>query len=135
MELKLQPVMTRLHPIRDIERALRFAAMYEGKLSPVIRLFFRIGLWAYDSGIVPHDPMALQALLEQEKAVESSERLPCATGVARDPGLAGGLQANKNVRRPRLDPFHLILGMISRSLEPKRRPEFALARSGRAGKR
>ncbi|KKM64431.1 hypothetical protein LCGC14_1501420 [marine sediment metagenome] len=111
MELKLQPVMTRLHPIRDIERALRFAAIYEGKLSPVIRLFFRIGLHAYESGSVPRDPMRLQALLEQEKDAESNERLPA--------------------RRPRIDPFHLILEAIFRSFKSKRRPEFALARSGK----
>ena len=131
MELKLQPVMTRLHPTRDIERAQRFAVIYEGKLSPLIRLFFRIGLHAYESGSVPRDPLALQALLEQEKAAESNEKIPRAADSVREPGLAGGLQANRNVRRPRIDPFHLILEAIFRSFKQKRRPEFALARSRR----
>lgn len=76
MELKLIPVMTRLCPERDVKRALRFVGMFDGKLSPVVRLFFRIGLWAYEAGIVPHDPMALQALLGEESVEERSERLP-----------------------------------------------------------
>ena len=131
MELKLQPVMTRLHPTRDIERALRFAAMYDGKLSPVIRLFFRIGLHAYESGSVPRDPMRLQAILEQEKDAESNQGLLCATCPAGEPGLAGGLQTNRNVRRPRIDPFHLILEALFRSFKQKPRREFTLARSGK----
>lgn len=126
MELKLVPVMTRLHPIRDIARAIRFTPMYEGKFSPVVRLFFRIGLHAYESGSVPHDPLALQALLEQESVGESNERLPeipatSDLGVA-GPGLAGKAKyGTAAVRRPRIDPFHVFLGLIYSSL--KRNPE------------
>lgn len=125
MELKLVPVMTRLHPIRDIARAIRFTPMYEGKFSPLVRLFFRIGLHAYESGSVPHDPMALQALLEQESVVERKQRLPeipatSDLGVA-GPGLAGTESRTAAVRRPRIDPFHLILAAIDSSL--KRNPE------------
>jgi hypothetical protein len=131
MELKLQPVMTRLHPTRDIERARKFVPMYEGRFSPLVRLFFRIGLHAYESGSVPRDPMRLQALLEQEKVTERNERLPCAADLAWGPGQADQNKTGANVRRPRLDAFHLILQVVSRSLKPKRRPEFALARSGK----
>ena len=124
MELKLVPVMTRLDPERDVKRAQRFVGMFDGKLSPVVRLFFRIGLHAYESGSVPHDPMALQALLQQESATESNERLPeisAATDDAAGPGLAGGLQTTRNVRRPRTDPFQLILEAIFTAFQ--RRPE------------
>ena len=133
MELKLQPVMTRLHPTRDIERAQRFAVIYEGKLSPLIRLFFRIGLHAYESGSVPRDPLALQAILEQEKAAESNEKIPRAADPARTPGLAEQGETGARLRRPRIDPFHLILEAVSRSFKQKPRREFTLARSRKGG--
>ncbi len=76
MELKLVPVMTRLHPERDIARAQQFVAMFDGKLSPVVRMFFRIGLHAYETGFYPRDPLALQALLGNRSVEEGSERLP-----------------------------------------------------------
>ena len=121
MELKLIPVMTRLHPERDITRALRFTPIFDGKLSPVVRLFFRIGLHAYESGSVPHDPMALQALLQQESATESNERLPEIPGDPQETGLAGAKYGTAAARRPRLDPFHLILEATFNAFQ--RRPE------------
>lgn len=133
MELKLQPVMTRLHPTLDIERAQRFAVIYEGKLSPLVRLFFRIGLHAYESGSVPRDPLALQALLQQGAIAERNERLPRAAGSAWEPGLVAEQKSDLGVRRPQLDPFQLILELVFRSFKPKRRPEFALARSRKGG--
>ena len=125
MELKLVAVMTRLHPERDIARAERFVGMFDGKLSPVVRLFFRIGLWAYEAGIVPHDPMALQALLQRESAAERKQRLPeipatSDLGVG-GPGLAGAKYGTAAVRRPRLDPFHVILAATFTAFQ--RRPE------------
>lgn len=66
MEYTLQPVMTRLDPVRDIEPAKRYAFMYDGKLAPVVRLFFRIGLSAYEKKLVPHDPKKLHSWLEQD---------------------------------------------------------------------
>ena len=125
MELKLVPVMTRLHPERDIARAERFVGMFDGKLSPVVRLFFRIGLWAYEAGIVPHDPLALQALLRQESVGEGNEGLPeipatSDLGVA-GPGLAGQGETGARARRPRLDPFHVILAATFNAFQ--QRPE------------
>ena len=92
MELKLQPVMTRLHPERDIARAREFAGIFDGKLGPVVRLFFRIGLWAYESGIVPRDPVALQALLAQrsdtqEEKVSSLKTCQGDKGLSEEPTL------------------------------------------------
>ena len=137
MELKLQPVMTRLHP-REIAEAIELGGKI-WKQSPLVRLFFCIGLYAIKTGLIPWDLHSIQALLEQktileqEKAAERNERLPRAADPAQGPGLAGGLQANKNVRRPRIDPFHLILEAISHSFKRKRCPQFALARSRKGG--
>ena len=76
MDLKLVPIMTRLDPDRDVRRAMRFVGMFDGKLSPVVRLFFRIGLHAYETGLYPRDPLALQALLGKGSVEERSEGLP-----------------------------------------------------------
>lgn len=136
MELKLQPVMTRLHP-REIAEAMQLGGKI-WKQSPLVRLFFCIGLYAIKTGLIPWDLHSIQALLEQktvleqEKATERNERLPCAAHPARDPGLVDQNKTGANVRRPRLDPFHLILQVVFYSLKPKRRPQFALARSGKA---
>lgn len=123
MELKLVPVMVRLHPERDIARALRFTPMFEGKLSPVVRLFFRIGLHEYESGSVPHDPLALQSLLEKESVAESNERLPEIPAVEQPagPGLAGAKLSTAAARRPRLDPFQFVLAAVFTAFQ--RRPE------------
>ena len=117
--------MTRLAPTRDIERARKFVPMYEGRFSPLVRLFFRIGLHAYESGSVPHDPLALQSLLEQESVGESNERLPeipatSDLGVAGS-GLAGDLKSDTVTRRPRLDPLHVILAVTFNAFQ--RNPE------------
>jgi len=136
MELKLQPVMTRLHP-REIAEATELGGKI-WKQSPLVRLFFCIGLYAIKTGLIPWDLHSIQALLEretileQEKATERNERLPRAADQARGPGLAGGLRATRSVRRPRIDPFHLILEAISHSFKQKPRREFALARTGKA---
>ena len=124
MELKLVPVMTRLDPVRDIARAIKFTPMYEGKFSPVVRLFFRIGLHAYESGSVPRDPMALQALLQQESVGEGNERLP-AEKQQSGLGLAGAKFSTAAARRPRLDPFQVVLEATFTAFQ--RRPELERA--------
>lgn len=136
MELKLQPVMTRLHP-REIAKAMQLGGKI-WKQSPLVRLFFCIGLYAIETGLIAWDLHSIQALLEQEtvleqeKATERNERLPCAADPAREPGLADAKYGTAAASRPQLDRFQLILQIVSLSLKPKRRPEFALARSGKA---
>ena len=130
--------MTRLHP-QEIAEAVELGGNI-WKQSPLVRLFFCIGLYAIKTGLIPWDLHSIQALLEQktvleqEKAAESNQRLPeflAGSARAAGPGLAGEQKTDLSVRRSRLDPFHLILQIVFRSFKSKRRTEFALVRSHR----
>lgn len=105
MELKLQPVMTRLHP-REIAEAVELGGNI-WKQSPLVRLFFRIGLYAIKTGLIPWDLRSIQSLLELETVTEGKELLKAlpeipAAEQAAGPGLAGAESRTAAVRRPRV---------------------------------
>ena len=140
MELKLQPDLTlqmlkswhdpRTVPWLELFGRV-FGKLWRGSRSSVIAKFCEWGVYFMRHRTMPPDAYMTQGAVEGLLRACEGMEFPAATDFAAGPGLAGEQKTDLGVRRPRLDPFHLILGMVFRSFKPKRRPEFALARSGK----
>lgn len=126
MELKLQPDLTlqmlkSWHDPRTVKwldlfgRA--FGKIWRGSRSSVIAKFCEWGVYFMRHRRMPPDAYMTQEAVEVLVRDRAGPEFPAATDDAAGPGLADAA----GTRRPRLDPFHIVLAATFTAFQ--RRPE------------
>ncbi|KKK56625.1 hypothetical protein LCGC14_3062660 [marine sediment metagenome] len=130
MELKLQPDLTlqmlkswhdpRTVPWLDLfGRA--FGKIWRGSRSSVIAKFCEWGVYFMRHRRMPPDAYMTQEAVEVLVRDREGPEFPAATHSAAGPGLGGAKFRSAAVRRPRLDPFQVVLAATFTAFQ--RRPE------------
>ena len=110
-----------------------FGKLWRGSRSSVIAKFCEWGVFFMRNRTMPPDAYMTQGAVEGLLRACEGMDFPATSDRVVGPGLAAEQKSDPGARRPRIDPFHLILEMVSRSFKQKPRREFTLARSRKGG--
>jgi hypothetical protein len=96
-----------------------FSKIWRGSRSSVIAKFCEWGVFFMRHRRMPPDAYMTQEAVEVLVRDREGPEFPAVSDLTAGPGLADQGETGARVRRPRLDPFHLILAAIHSSLKRK----------------